>query len=329
MCAYNLCKYVSLATVHHCYCPPLLGSVRIHCNHLELTHAHLENHTVFRDEREKIIQNLPAQRDANQQSKRKYHYKIGFADLAKTIAARWKQVDEIVKHKYEEEALVERNAYNEKMQAWKKQRMDLGLPTKQPRKRKAVGKHAKKNNQPPQANLQTHVSSASVFEPLPFRETDGQACLDNVDQGMEVLFNHQLAHGEAPMPTSQGWSLQTADNIIPRHMPPPHRVSYSHETNTGEYGQTNMHPNQAFSLAATRRAVPTFWHGNEYSLPNQGPTSTPQSTPSIIDLVTSHEPYNQQPSSWYSTSHTCDDQLGQSMGSLDGVHLLVNTFRDT
>ena len=98
----------------------------------------------FRDEREKLLQSLPS-RESPIRGKRKQtgdkdkcHRKIDFSSLAKTIASRWKQVDDSVKKEYESVADAGRRVYNEKAQAWREQRKALGLPTKREAKKKAA-----------------------------------------------------------------------------------------------------------------------------------------------------------------------------------------------
>ena len=95
----------------------------------------------FRDERAKLIESLPSKREPTEQGrKRKCHHKIGFADLATTIANRWKTIDDSTKHKYEIIASAGREDYKKRMAKWKRQQESLGLPTKKPK-----AKHPKPN----------------------------------------------------------------------------------------------------------------------------------------------------------------------------------------
>lgn len=93
----------------------------------------------FRDEREKLIKTLPPQKEPGKYAKkRKSHYKISFGDLAKTIATRWKNIDQQLKKKYEAIAVVEKKNYKLRVQAWVAQRKALGLPIKMDPKRKGA-----------------------------------------------------------------------------------------------------------------------------------------------------------------------------------------------
>lgn len=86
----------------------------------------------FRDERKKIIQDLPVALspcEGKRKRRRPPHYKIGFADLARTIAARWKSIDVSLKAQYEILAQAERDAYKEQMAHWREQQQTLTVPT--------------------------------------------------------------------------------------------------------------------------------------------------------------------------------------------------------
>jgi hypothetical protein len=128
---------------------------------------------VFRDEREKLIQELPAQREVTKNpgsksnKKKEYHYKIGFADLAKTIGRRWKTLDQSIKAKYEEQAAIGRQIYNEKMKAWKLQQIALGLPIKRPRKK--ADTTLKKAKEAPAPTTVTSMEEEQLLEPLPLK----------------------------------------------------------------------------------------------------------------------------------------------------------------
>ena len=86
----------------------------------------------FRDEREKLLKAFPS----NNEGSPKPRSKIGFSNLAKTIAAKWNNLDGLAKREYEEIAAVGRAAYNQEVEAWRKQQTALGLPTTRTRKKK-------------------------------------------------------------------------------------------------------------------------------------------------------------------------------------------------
>ena len=127
----------------------------------------------FRDEREKLLQSLPSREPPStkkskpKRDKSKCHRKIDFSDLAKTIASRWKQVDESVKKEYEDIANAGRIVYNEKAKAWREQRKALGLSTKREMKKKSV-----------QSNLQNKVIKAVAAPPSNTHQSDLKARLD-------------------------------------------------------------------------------------------------------------------------------------------------------
>eukprot|EP00977_Amphora_coffeiformis_P019687 scaffold7395_cov175-Amphora_coffeaeformis.AAC.1 len=93
----------------------------------------------FRDQREQLIQALPAQEcrtsNKNWRRKKQPHHKIGFSNLAKTIASRWRDIDKDLKAYYEAIAEEGRRAYNRRVRNWRDQREALGLPTKKNKKK--------------------------------------------------------------------------------------------------------------------------------------------------------------------------------------------------
>ena len=100
----------------------------------------------FRDEREKILQEIPSRGDflsegaAAVAATKKCHYKICFSDLGKTIGNRWKKLDETVRKEYEAIAEKGRREYNKKIAEWSEQREALGLPTRKIRKKQKKAK---------------------------------------------------------------------------------------------------------------------------------------------------------------------------------------------
>lgn len=89
----------------------------------------------FRDQREMLLQSLPDSRPDPKENG--YHGKISFQDLAKTIAARWKDIAPSDKERYEALAASGRADYNRVVKEWKEQQKRLGKPTLIKRRRKS------------------------------------------------------------------------------------------------------------------------------------------------------------------------------------------------
>ena len=132
----------------------------------------------FRDEREKLLQALPALPARNYPTKRKNgrdsHRKISFSDLARTVGARWKTLDASVKQEYEDVADRDRKVYYTAVQVWKEQQKALGLPTKMTRDKSkgSANKSHKVQTDECSEETRTAVRTVSVedFEPLPFAQ---------------------------------------------------------------------------------------------------------------------------------------------------------------
>jgi len=93
----------------------------------------------FRDQRERLLQGLTAQErpssSKTSRGKKQPHHKIGFSNLAKTIASRWRIIDNDLKAQYEAIANEERRNYIKRVQAWRDHRKALGLSTKMGKKK--------------------------------------------------------------------------------------------------------------------------------------------------------------------------------------------------
>ncbi|EEC49814.1 predicted protein [Phaeodactylum tricornutum CCAP 1055/1] len=70
----------------------------------------------FKRERQDILRNTPVR---PQGKPRRSHGKIGFADLARTIAARWKGADHAVKDHFENMAKMDKDRYARELEDWK------------------------------------------------------------------------------------------------------------------------------------------------------------------------------------------------------------------
>jgi len=96
----------------------------------------------FQKEREAIVGSQKSKQEGKRRH-RKAHGKIGFADLAKTIAEKWKNLDEESKAVYEEKASVEKARYKRELDIWIKKRemkKDLEKTEKRQREIKDDGK---------------------------------------------------------------------------------------------------------------------------------------------------------------------------------------------
>ena len=106
----------------------------------------------FQHERKKIIAVLPADKsvrndglsDEQRRGKhRKTHGKIGFGDLARSIAYNWKTTDKLARSIFEARADTEKARYKKELDVWKKTQTDS----------EKTAKAAEKNNKTQQAQL--------------------------------------------------------------------------------------------------------------------------------------------------------------------------------
>lgn len=87
---------------------------------------------------------------------RRSHGKIGFADLARTIAARWKAASSSEKSFYEEKARVDKERYYKEMDGWKK-RDAIALPPDE--------SLPMQSNGPYQNEMETPITKKDVMQP--------------------------------------------------------------------------------------------------------------------------------------------------------------------
>lgn len=71
----------------------------------------------FASERKKILEDAPIRKEGKP---RRSHGKIGFADLARSIAAKWKGLTKEERAVYDEKAAVDKDRYVREMEEWKK-----------------------------------------------------------------------------------------------------------------------------------------------------------------------------------------------------------------
>ncbi|GKY95425.1 hypothetical protein MPSEU_000504000 [Mayamaea pseudoterrestris] len=77
----------------------------------------------FQAQRQNILNAIPSRDD---DKPRRSHGKIGFADLARLIASRWKNIDQQEKAVYQQLAADDKARYYREMEVWKKEQIELG-----------------------------------------------------------------------------------------------------------------------------------------------------------------------------------------------------------
>ena len=103
----------------------------------------------FQHEREKIISSIPDDKstvsvddnlseEAKRRRHRKTHGKIGFAALARSIADKWKKIDDSSRSVFAARAEVEKQRYKKELDAWMKAKKEKGESIKSKKKSKPV-----------------------------------------------------------------------------------------------------------------------------------------------------------------------------------------------
>jgi HMG-box domain len=75
----------------------------------------------FQNERQAILQDIPTRTEGKP---RRSHGKIGFADLARSIAAKWRNLSDQDRAIFDERALVDKARYRKEMEEWKKSQLE-------------------------------------------------------------------------------------------------------------------------------------------------------------------------------------------------------------
>jgi HMG-box domain len=70
----------------------------------------------FHNERQKMLENMPTRAEGKP---RRSHGKIGFADLARNIAAKWKSISDEERKTFDEKAMEDKERYSKEMEEWK------------------------------------------------------------------------------------------------------------------------------------------------------------------------------------------------------------------
>jgi HMG-box domain len=70
----------------------------------------------FQTERQRILEETPTRKEGKP---RRSHGKIGFADLARLIAAKWKSLSKEERASYDEKAVIDKQRYQREMKEWK------------------------------------------------------------------------------------------------------------------------------------------------------------------------------------------------------------------
>ena len=112
---------------------------------------------------------------------RKTHGKIGFKELARTIAGRWKKLDSTTKALLERHALVEKEEHRKIFKAWKKRQKER--ETIRARAQEAQGIAQANNNPAPP------VQASAMAPPPPMIQASNMS--QNANFNMSALLNHQ------------------------------------------------------------------------------------------------------------------------------------------
>jgi hypothetical protein len=195
----------------------------------------------FRDQRGLLLDNLPTRGD---DKPKRSHGKIGFKDLARTIAARWKDIAPDEKERYESIAAEGREKYLKRAKEWKKQQKKLGKVAKRQQKNASkaasasvvrqvlstsvVGRFASRSDEaianwtsPP---MYSHAATASGMLFLPLRSVPDNSSLPQEYRVLPQLLTASLqppptgsiryervTHGQPPVPAFDDAKSRAAD----------------------------------------------------------------------------------------------------------------------
>jgi hypothetical protein len=237
----------------------------------------------FQHERKNIIAVLPKDKslendglteEQRRRKHRKTHGKIGFADLARNIALKWKTIDKSAKSIFEARANIDRVRYKKEVDAWKKTQTDSGERVKAEKKKKTPSvpvpksrpksstKSSTKSLENPKAADQPEALSSLLnsnlsakraqlvqcmwnnqFQPPQFHQQDTN--VGNVHQVLmascsEHLLHHQRGNFQQPHRLSQ------PNNICANTIPP-----------TNELNMADLMSLSYITSAAHQRHAPT------------------------------------------------------------------------
>jgi hypothetical protein len=136
----------------------------------------------FQQERKEIIARLPGDKtiendglteEQRRSRHRKTHGKIGFADLARTIADKWKSLGVSEKEIFESRANAEKERYQSELNAWKKTQVD-SIKTSKPTKKKT-------KPSPPNSEWRLATVTPESFRDIALEE-------DSQPEGLSTMF---------------------------------------------------------------------------------------------------------------------------------------------
>uniref|UniRef100_A0A7S2Y3L5 HMG box domain-containing protein n=1 Tax=Entomoneis paludosa TaxID=265537 RepID=A0A7S2Y3L5_9STRA len=85
----------------------------------------------FQAERKKLLQSLPDRRQQGRKKPRNSHGKMGFAEMARNVSAKWKKITPEEKKEYDELAKLDTIRYRKEMAIWKRTQSNLEFAQQQ------------------------------------------------------------------------------------------------------------------------------------------------------------------------------------------------------
>ncbi|KAL7562646.1 hypothetical protein ACA910_015387 [Epithemia clementina (nom. ined.)] len=168
----------------------------------------------FQDERQKLLATRPVRPEGV--PLRRGHGKMGFAEMAKTIAAKWKVIDAATKAKFDELALEEKARYRHRVAEWKqattviKNKNNSKNRTQKPSKTKSSG-----------AEERCNYSTMSEERPASMGPSPS---LSSASSSVEPPAQESSSH---PYATATGHSREESDQRYPNYGQPAPQVSSS------------------------------------------------------------------------------------------------------
>lgn len=235
----------------------------------------------FRDERERLLtssmnkgnKNVENEKSAEAESsndvkkgvkRSKKTSGIGFANLAKTIAAKWKELEDDIKAPYEKVAAAEKKVYDEAVAEWRAKQKVIKKALAAEKKIADESRMVVLRDQPPPAsNLFSSERSLGSFSdssnpyPAEWFHTTGGSGLDRSgrsDRGIPPVVDASLSRSSrrASGRDITGWSSGRHEAYYYQHCPTPEQqVQYHHQYvhqsrdyyNSGGRHSGNLNPN--------------------------------------------------------------------------------------
>jgi HMG-box domain len=152
----------------------------------------------FQNERQAILQDIPTRTEGKP---RRSHGKIGFADLARSIAAKWRNLSDQDRAVFDERAVVDKARYRKEMEEWKKSQLEakqalspVGFSAAEQPTESFASLFADSNF------MRQHTAASNVYEPEG-DERKMQAYGDIQGVSLSDLFECQFAQAVPPTTT--------------------------------------------------------------------------------------------------------------------------------